>query len=64
MAEGPANEAASGGQPVIATGTQLPDRWPRYGPAARELGVAAVLAMPLGSPGDDWAPSARWTRYL
>ncbi|HEX6933849.1 MAG TPA: GAF domain-containing protein [Streptosporangiaceae bacterium] len=51
MAEGPAIEAAIEGQPVIATGTQLPDRWPRYGPAARELGIAAVLAMPLGPPG-------------
>ena len=51
MAEGPANEAARTGRHVTATGMQLLDRWPHYGPAARELGVAAVLAAPLGPPG-------------
>jgi hypothetical protein len=50
LAEGPALEAARSGVPVMAAGTALLDRWPRYGPAAAELGVAAVMAAPLGPP--------------
>jgi hypothetical protein len=48
--EGPALEAATAGVPVMAAGPALLDRWPRYGPAAAELGVAAAIAAPLGPP--------------
>src|SRR5215475_2440498 len=38
LAEGPATEAGRGSL-VMAAGTVLLDRWPRYGPAAAELGI-------------------------
>jgi hypothetical protein len=46
FAEGPATEAADGAF-VSASGRALLDRWPRYGPAAAELGIRAVCAAPL-----------------
>jgi hypothetical protein len=46
MAEGPATDAARG-MAVAAAGLALVDRWPRYGPAAAELGIRAVRAAPL-----------------
>jgi hypothetical protein len=33
--------------PIRVAGPALCDRWPRYGPAVTELGVRAVLAVPL-----------------
>ena len=50
MAEGPATEA-SGGALVTAAGPNLLQRWPHFGPALAELGIHAVCAAPLGSPG-------------
>ena len=46
MAEGPVTDAAKG-VTVVAAGSALLDRWPRYGPAAAELGIRAVSAAPL-----------------
>jgi hypothetical protein len=48
LAEGPALEAARTGNAVIAGGTELTEHWPRYGPAIAGLGVASVMAAPLG----------------
>jgi hypothetical protein len=46
-AQGPALEAAGTGAPVMAAGHDLDDRWPLYGAAVAELGVASVVATPL-----------------
>jgi hypothetical protein len=46
MAEGPVTDAAKG-LAVVAAGSALLDRWPRYGPAVAELGIRAVEAAPL-----------------
>jgi hypothetical protein len=55
LGEGPAVTAMTAGVPVSAVGGSLPDRWPLYGPAIGELGVRAVVAVPLrnaaGCPG-------------
>lgn len=51
MVEGPAIHAAAQGASIAVAGTTLLDRWPRYGPAAAELGVRAVIAAPLGPAG-------------
>jgi hypothetical protein len=50
MAEGPAREAAQTGNLVMAAGAALVERWPHYGPAIAKLGVASVMAAPLGPP--------------
>jgi hypothetical protein len=50
LAEGPALEAARTGNSVVAGGTELTERWPRYGPEIAALGVASVMAAPLGPP--------------
>ena len=50
MAEGPAAFAARG-VVVAAAGPELLERWPRYGPAAAELGIRAVSAAPLDLAG-------------
>jgi hypothetical protein len=47
LGEGPAVTAMTAGVPVSAVGGSLPDRWPLYGPAIGELGVRAVVAVPL-----------------
>jgi len=47
VGEGPAVTAMTAGVPVSAVGGSLPDRWPLYGPAVGELGVRAVVAVPL-----------------
>ena len=47
LGEGPAVTAMTVGVPVSAVGGSLPDRWPLYGPAIGELGVRAVVAVPL-----------------
>lgn len=49
VAEGPATEAGRGRPLVMAAGPVLLERWPRYGPAAAELGIHAVCAAPLGT---------------
>jgi hypothetical protein len=46
-AEGPTLEAAGTGVLVTAAGGDLTGRWPLYGPAVANLGVASVLAAPL-----------------
>jgi len=50
MAEGPVTDAAKG-VAVVAAGSALLDRWPRYGPAAADLGIRAVSAAPLAIGG-------------
>jgi GAF domain len=50
LGEGPAADVAIEGEPVRAVGAALRDRWPRYGPVVTELGVQAVIAMPLRLP--------------
>jgi hypothetical protein len=50
LGEGPGSDVAVGGEPVRAAGAALTDRWPRYGPVVTELGVRAVIAMPLRLP--------------
>jgi hypothetical protein len=45
--EGPGLAAVTEGTPVTATGSAMFDRWTRYGPAVAELGVRAVIAVPL-----------------
>ncbi len=50
MAEGPVTDVARG-VPVAAAGSDLLDRWPRYGPAAAELGIRSVSAVPLSLAG-------------
>jgi hypothetical protein len=47
--EGPALVTVAEGAPVMAAGSAMFDRWPRYGPAVAELGVHAVVAAPLRS---------------
>jgi hypothetical protein len=47
LGEGPAITAMTEGVPVSAVGGSLPGRWPLYGPAVGELGVRAVIAVPL-----------------
>jgi hypothetical protein len=47
VGEGPMLEATDGMCVVAAAGTDLPARWPQYGPAVAGLGVAAVWAVPL-----------------
>ena len=46
-AEGPTLDAAGTGAPVMAAGHDLAERWPLYGAAVADLGVASVLATPL-----------------
>src|SRR5215469_8003229 len=52
LGEGPAVTAMTAGVPVSAVGGSLPDRWPLYGPAIGELGVRAVVAVPLRHAAD------------
>jgi hypothetical protein len=47
MDEGPATLVMAGGKAVRLAGTAMLDHWPRYGPAAAELGVHSVIAAPL-----------------
>jgi hypothetical protein len=52
LGEGPAVAAMTAGVPVSAVGGSLPGRWPLYGPAIGELGVRAVVAVPLRHAAD------------
>jgi len=52
LGEGPAVTAMTAGVPVSAVGGSLADRWPLYGPAIGELGVRAVVAVPLRHAAD------------
>ena len=52
LGEGPAVTAMTAGVPVSAVGGSLADRWPLYGPAIGELGVRAVVAVPLRNATD------------
>ncbi|MGW3142678.1 ANTAR domain-containing protein [Streptomyces sp. NPDC001139] len=51
LGEGPARDATSTAGPVTATGDALARRWPGYGPALGELGIAEVAAVPLNLDG-------------
>ncbi|WP_425834684.1 GAF domain-containing protein [Streptomyces fractus] len=51
LGEGPARDAVRERRPVVASEDVLTDRWPGYGPAAEELGIGHVLAVPLQSAG-------------
>ena len=45
--EGPCVDAFDGKQPVAADDLGREDRWPRFGPAAVDRGLRAVLASPI-----------------
>ncbi|HLI39460.1 MAG TPA: GAF domain-containing protein [Streptosporangiaceae bacterium] len=45
--EGPATEAARNDTLVSAAGRTLRDRWPQFGPAIADLGILAVIAVPM-----------------
>jgi GAF domain-containing protein len=45
--EGPCVDAFDGKQPVAADDLGRDDRWPRFGPAAVDRGLRAVLASPI-----------------
>ncbi|MEU6380823.1 GAF and ANTAR domain-containing protein [Streptomyces sp. NPDC046909] len=47
LGEGPARDATREVRPVSASGATLTDRWPGYGPALADLGIAGVAAVPL-----------------
>lgn len=48
LGEGPAPDAFSTGTPALEPClAEAPDRWPFFGPAALDLGVAAVFSFPL-----------------
>ena len=47
LAEGPAKTVMAEHAPVLAAGRNLPERWPLFGPAVAELGVRAIVAVPL-----------------
>lgn len=49
LGEGPAKSAMAGREPVLAAGPSLARRWPLFGTAVGELGVRAVVAVPLES---------------
>ena len=51
LGEGPVHALTGGSTPIRVAGPALCDRWPRYGPAVTELGVQAVLAVPLPPAG-------------
>ena len=51
MGEGPVHALTGKSTPVLVAGPALCDRWPGYGPAVTELGVQAVLAVPLPPTG-------------
>ena len=51
MGEGPVHALTGKSTPVLVAGPALCDRWPGYGPAVTELGVQAVLAVPLPPAG-------------
>jgi hypothetical protein len=50
LGEGPATEAARRRETIVVVGSALWERWPQYGSALAELGVAAVIARPLALP--------------
>jgi hypothetical protein len=53
-AEGPAHDVAAVGATVRVGGDELGERWPRFGPIVAELGVRAVVGVPLRQePGGD-----------
>ncbi|OIV36230.1 hypothetical protein BIV57_17400 [Mangrovactinospora gilvigrisea] len=49
--EGPGRDATVGAGPVSASADELAERWPRYGPRARLLGLNAVMAVPMSVSG-------------
>lgn len=51
LAEGPMRASEAEHATVAVAGPLLTDRWPRYGPAAADLGVRSVVAVPLAWPG-------------
>jgi hypothetical protein len=51
MGEGPVQSLTGKSTPIRVAGPALRERWPRYGPAVTELGVQAVLAVPLPPAG-------------
>ena len=51
LGEGPVHALTGRNTPIRVAGPALYDRWPRYGPAVTELGVQAVLAVPLPPAG-------------
>lgn len=49
LGEGPCVDSSTGGRPVLQPelGRTGPQRWPGFGPAALEAGIAAIFAFPL-----------------
>ncbi|RDI67384.1 hypothetical protein [Nocardia pseudobrasiliensis] len=47
LGDGPARSAVADRRPVTAVGAEMIDRWPIFGPAAAELGIAVVVAVPF-----------------
>lgn len=50
LGEGPMIDAAERNQVTAVSGPALRDRWPQYGAAVAELGVRAVVALPVRLP--------------
>ncbi|GAA0493238.1 GAF and ANTAR domain-containing protein [Streptomyces olivaceiscleroticus] len=50
LGEGPGTDAAAGRHRVSATGLDIEQRWPAYGPAVTALGFDEVIAVPLKTP--------------
>ncbi len=55
LGDGPARAAVADRRPVTAVGAELIDRWPVFGPAAAELGISAVVAVPVLGAGEQGA---------
>ena len=51
--EGPAVSVRDGGDVCLSGDTSVDQRWPRWGPAAAELGWLSVLSAPLVTPERD-----------
>lgn len=47
LGEGPARDATATNSAIFVRGSELPARWRHYGPAARQIGIDTVAAVPL-----------------
>lgn len=47
LGQGPCVDAVRLGRPVVATGLEIDERYPAFGPQAADLGVRSALATPL-----------------
>lgn len=51
LGQGPARETVRRRSPITAAGRQMTEAWPIYGPAVEQLGIRAVAAVLVGTPG-------------